>query len=368
MAIDAGRALPEALTLNEVRECLERLADLPTARLERLFVEHLDLCSYCLDAWQTGMLSRRLEALRYPPESDGEFDKRVLGSYLGAFGWLEDLRPAPMPEIANIEDVPESLREAERGRILTQPGNGGFIHGPSVNHAVAAAVLRNAYLTHASPEEQARMAIDLSSERVRTALSVLDGVCNGQDLGAILGYQFERHLIDRYPNSGLGQFILNFRQRYPLVADKITPDEDDEDIDTKESLHVLDGYALLEAAVLRENPLAYPYEVVGLPPQESDGGVAIMAEVDRLADRFDAIADLAMAEGVFQVAQGNYERAGAMLKAINDGGTPPEPDIVNTPRSGAAINLKVTLHLETTGTERVSGAGRQRRGPSPNRD
>ena len=40
-------------------------------------------------------------------------------------------------------------------------------------------------------------AIDLSSLRVPTAMSVLDGVRQGQALGALLGYRFERGLRAR---------------------------------------------------------------------------------------------------------------------------------------------------------------------------
>ena len=38
------------------------------------------------------------------------------------------------------------------------------------------------------------LAIDLSSERVRLATWLLDGVRQGQPLGALLGYRFERRL------------------------------------------------------------------------------------------------------------------------------------------------------------------------------
>ena len=70
----------------------------------------------------------------------------------------------------------------------------------------------------------------------------------------------------------------------------------------------------------------------------------------RLADTLDAIADLALAEGVFQAVQGNYDRAGGMLKAVTEGHTPPEPEIVRTPTSGTAFTQRVTLHFETGGT------------------
>jgi hypothetical protein len=62
----------------------------------------------------------------------------------------------------------------------------------------------------------------------------------------------------------------------------------------------------------------------------------------------DAVKDLALAEGVYQVAQGNYDRGGAMLKAISQGTHPPEPDIAKTPRSGAAVNHRVVLHFDPT--------------------
>jgi len=221
-----GLSRPEALSLREVRECLKALIDLPTARLERLLVEHLDLCTYRLDAWQTGCFYRRLLQQRFPRGSEDGVEARVQGIYLGAFGWLEELRPGPAPTPADLSAIPTSLHNPERdGPVFEQPDNGGFIHGPSLNHAVAAAVLRNAYLTHFDPDKPEKMAINLSSERVRTALSFLEGIRNGQELGALLGYQTERGLHDRHGDPSLNQYILLFRQKYPLVADKITPDE-----------------------------------------------------------------------------------------------------------------------------------------------
>ena len=332
----AGLALPESRHLREVRDCLAVIEGLPTARLERLFAEHLDLCSYRLDAWQGAFFTRRLESMR----GTGEQLRR--GVYLGCFGWLEDVRPGPELEPVDPEEVPIGLRN---GSIVRQRDNGGFIHGPSINHAVAAAVLRNAYLTHADEANADRMSVNLSSERVRTALSFLEGIRNGQELGALLGYQFERGLHDRHNDPSLNQFILPFRTEYPLVADKITPDESGEQIETKEARNVFDGYALLEKAVLAKNALAYPYGVDGLPAPGTTQATAIVSEVERMEASFDAIADLATAEGVFQVTQGNYDRGGAMLKAFTQGNNPPEPEIAHTPRSGLTISNRVTLHV-----------------------
>lgn len=342
-----GLNLPAAFTLREVRDSIAGLELLKTAELERLFAEHVDLCSYRLDAWQTALFAKRLERLNLLRESPIEAGPAKRGLHLGAYGWLENVRPAQAPVQVSPDEIPADLRE-DGIAVIEQPDNGGYIHGPSINHAVAAAVLRNAYLTHADQGNADHFSIKLTSDRVRTAFSFLEGVRNGQELGALLGYQFERALHDRYVVDGvaLDQFILAFRTKYPLVADKITPDEANEVIDKKEASQVVDGYALLEAVFLQDPPLQYPYGVEGLPAND---GVrqAIIAEVGRLEDTLDAIADLSLAEGVFQVTQGNYERAGAMLKALSEGNAPPEPEIVRTPRSGTVVNHKLVVHFAT---------------------
>jgi len=347
LATSEGLARPAAELLREVRSSIARLEHLTTADLERLMVEHIDLCSYRLDAWQSALFARRLTRLNQLRVNPDGGPRR--GVHLGAFGWLENVRPAPPAPVVAQEEIPESLREDDVA-VVEQPNNGGYIHAPSMNHAVAAAVLRNGYLTHATQQDADHFAVNLTSERVRTALSFLEGVRNGQELGALLGYQFERALHDRYVIDGvaLAQFILAFRKKYPLVADKVTPDSASAPIDLKESYQVVDGYALLQAVFLTAPPLGYPYGVDGLPSDPANSArQAIEAEVARLHDTLDAIADLSLAEGVFQVAQGNFARAGAMLKAMSEGQAPPEPEIVATPRGGAVVHHRIAVHLET---------------------
>ena len=355
---EPGLNLPEALSLKEVRECLQGLSGLPTARLERIFAEHIDLCSYRLDAWQTAFFNRRLQQQRFPGGDQENGEGRVKGMYLGAFGWLEDLRPTPIgaqPPQANLASLPvlshQRLAELETP-LIEKPDSGGFIHGPSLNHAVTAAVLRSAYLTHFDPAEPEKMAVNLSSRRVRTALGFLEGVRNGQSLGALLGYQFERGLREADPS--LNQYPPRFRTKYPLFADKITPDEAGRPIESKEARNVFDGLALVEAVFLREPDERedYPYGVPGLPPENSAAAAAIKNEVNRMAESFDAVADLALAEGVFQVAQGNFDRAGATLKAFTEGSNPIEPEIARTPRSGAIIMQRAVVHL-SEGSQRI---------------
>lgn len=288
----------------------------------------------------------------------------ISACYLGAFGWLENVRPAKESVSAVLSGIPTDLHNPPLdGPLIEQRNNGGFIHGPSQNHAVTAAVLRNAYLTHVKSGKPDTMAVNLSSERVRNALSFLEGIRNGQELGALLGYQLERGLHDYQPEGGrrdlaLGRYVPAFRKKYPMLADKITPTGGNGQLEPPQARLVLDGYALVEAVFLKRTSPNYPYGVDNLPRlnptdpererQLAQARIrAIRAEVERLNDTFDGIADLSLAEGIFQMTQGNFERAGAMMKALTEGGPLPEPEIASTPRSGVAITNRVALHLET---------------------
>ena len=51
----------EAAFLNSIKEALKFLSDGSSASLERIFVEHMDVCTYRLDAWQTAMFDQRLK-------------------------------------------------------------------------------------------------------------------------------------------------------------------------------------------------------------------------------------------------------------------------------------------------------------------
>ena len=59
-----------------------------------------------------------------------------------------------------------------------------------------------------------RFAIDLSSDRVRDALAILDAVREGRSLRALLGYRVERGL--REHDLELAQYILDLRRYAPL--------------------------------------------------------------------------------------------------------------------------------------------------------
>src|SRR6202007_2492927 len=104
------------------------------------------------------------------------------------------------------EALPESLRPGrdDKGALLEEddvapPGGGpvrtigsrrgGFTHAPSINHAAAGALLRNAYLTNSDEMQAEVLSNNLSSDRVRRAQFMLEGMRNGQPIEALLGYQ-----------------------------------------------------------------------------------------------------------------------------------------------------------------------------------
>lgn len=364
-----GEFIPTVLTLrnpylNTQIEAIERLQHAPTARLERAFAEHVDCCTNRLDAWWLGLVNVQLEVMRTlrgtadagggnGDGADGDEGDDVVrrgGCYLGAYGWVEDLRPDH--RVLQPVELPPELQP-----IFDKPGQAplgidahsfGYIHAPSLDHAVTAAVLRNGYLANATPSNPDSLSVNLSSHRVRLAMGVIEGMRNGQSLGALLGYQLERGLHDR-PGLFLDSVIFELRGRFPLVANRFnTTRVTDGAIQAVEARNVVDGLALVQhVAAQTGDDRLYPWGLDDDLPDIADATsrAAIDAEVARIADINDAVADLAMAESVYQVVRGNYDRAASTLDAYSKGNFPPIPEVVQTPRSGVTLTHRVGIHL-----------------------
>ena len=151
--------------------------------------------------------------------------------------------------MVNLRPAPPATRETtpagETGEFFRPADNPGFSHAPSLGQAATVAVLRSGHLTHADGEAKDLLAIDLSSERVRLAEWLLDGVRQGQPLGALLGYRFERRLHE----AGLDYFISFFREAAPLVAKKLEAASDasvagDPPAESIAARNVVDGLVL----------------------------------------------------------------------------------------------------------------------------
>jgi hypothetical protein len=268
----------------------------------------LDAFSYRLDAWYTARASRRLERFRA---------KQPEGIYVGAFGWVENLKPD------------------------NRPDSSGHVFAPSLAQAATAAILRSGFLAN---HEQGAFNIDLRSKRTRRAMDLLAGLTADQPLAALYGYRLERALRDQE----LGKLIWPMRLAYPWrPAGEDASEEPKEAVSARD---VVDGVSFLSdwadpaKAIARlrgvnldeghENPFKR------LPKADWETFRAAVEEVRELAD---AASDLLMAEGIYQIVQGNFERAGAAIAVADKQALPIEPQVVRTPRDGVGYVQRLAV-------------------------
>ena len=304
--------------LGELRAALAHLQGLPPATLERLLAGTLDVASHRVDAWITSLASRRLAALRA---------QRPAGLRLGGYGWVLNLKPS-------VTQTRVPTPAGETGDVFAMGEDSGFVHAPSVTQAQTAALLRNAHLAHSRADAPDLFAVDLSSRRVRLARMLFDGVRQGQPLGALLGYLFERRLHELR----LDGLIDDFRLLAPLDPVNAAPDPRPAELIA--ARNVVDGLRLREVhqRVIVRGEMATP-EVRSLLTR----GAAALAVLE---DAVDAVSDAAVAESAHQAVQGNVVRTGTTLQAIASGeAPPPELDVARTPRSGLAVSHRVVVLL-----------------------
>ncbi|MCU1265913.1 MAG: uncharacterized protein JWM21_2231 [Acidobacteria bacterium] len=338
---------PDLKPLSEFRSSLAHLKSLEVDKLEKLMTGTLDLCSHRLDAWITSFATKRLRDM--PSASPS-------GVLFGGYGWVMNLKPAdPQIKVAGLPGEPDP--------VFQPANNPGFVHTPSLTQASAVAILRSGHLSHGGATAETPndlLSIDLSSERVRLATWLLDGVRQGQPLGALLGYRFERGL----QQVKKAQFLPTFRELAPLVARKLEQANQSGGAQPVEAIaanNVVDGLALLRRWQKGRSATAPPQwttdtipfgQAVGqqkikLPPPDPSNleFKAILVELVALETAVDALSDALMAESVYQVVRGNPLRAAATAESIAGGETPPpELEIIRTPRTGIALTHRlVTL-------------------------
>jgi hypothetical protein len=207
------------------------------------------------------------------------------------------------------------------------------VHAPSLAQAATAAVLRAGHLAHAVRDPHGTaLAVDLSSSRVRTALGLLDGVRQGQPLGALLGYRTERMLHERGAHTAVE--VVRRLAPPPVVTAAGTPEGlPPSSVCDGLALSRLDRSAVLAATAPGDRPTI--------------GNV-----LDSLLDAVDAVSDLLLAESVHQIVSGNPDRAAGALDTLNRGeGAMAVPQVVSTPRTGTTITHRclVLLGADTPG-------------------
>ncbi|MFC9392617.1 hypothetical protein ACFTWS_05550 [Streptomyces sp. NPDC057027] len=329
-----GTERPWSVRLAEMDSALQYLAGRVKAwdrrgdafgPVERLLGESLDLVSHRLDAWITSLATARLHALR---------KRRPAGVQLGAYGWVENLSRHP----------------GRRSR--------GWVLAPSIPQAATAAILRSGALSH--PTDPGAFAVDLSSRRMRVAMTVVDGMAQGQPLGALLGYRLERRLHDEReradaPPTELDRFIAPLRAKWSVQPAQHPGAGAQEFIGPHD---VTDGARLAEVPV--QQVVDYLKTQAGTTAMSHDEEVVVRRHLEALRDDLDAVADLLLAESVHQLANGNPDRAAATMESLAAGGQPPpRPQVLDTPRRGVPVGHRV-LVVVPEGTARAAGwAGAQ---------
>ncbi|MGZ5904624.1 MAG: hypothetical protein ACXWKQ_04685, partial [Reyranella sp.] len=317
---------PATASLGDFRRSLIHLKDRDSETLQYLMQGTLDLSSHRLDAWITSFATKRLATMTAGAPQ---------GAYVGAYGWVEKLRPTPASSVTAVTTLPAG----EPGPLVTRNNDPGFIHAPSMIHAAAAALLRNAHLgPNGTPASDSPFAIDLSSRRAREAERLLDGLRQGQPLGALLGFRFERGLHD----IELDIAIAGLRKLSPLAARPL--DDGGGATEAIAANNVVDGLDLARKWQSNQQTVLDAAHPPNTPPFTQDQINGLTRELTALADAIDGLSDALTAEAAYQVARGNTSRVASTLAAIAQGDAPPpELEVIRTPRTGTALTHRLMV-------------------------
>ena len=163
-------------------------------------------------------------------------------------------------------------------------------------------------------------AIELSSRRVREASRLLDGVRQGQPLGALLGYRVERRLHETVVDNGrtMDRFIAPLRswRRSSRAPPPRRPGRSRRSPPTTSSTAWCCTAGGKRSAAWSSRRCT----AAGLGTSDLS---AISSILDRLGDAIDGLSDALTAETAYQMVRGNTSRTASTLTAIAQGDAPP---------------------------------------------
>jgi len=297
---------PKLADLKALQAALVRLAKSDPADVDPTLRAYLGACSHRLDAWFTSLAGRQLNDVRA---------QRPAGTHVGGFGYVEGLRP---------EQTPDSL---------------GYVLGPSLAQAATAGILRSGYLAQQATGTES-LDVDLSSERVEVALELMRGVVEGVPLSVLLGYRIERALRD----AALSVLILPLRTVFPLRTPP-APETPGGPVESTPPNNVTDAVELLERWEAGRAAVLQAVRVAASLPVGDPKLTALAVQVDLLADTYDAIADVVLAEAVHQIVRGQPERAQAATRFLDRQEPPVEPEITTSPRTSTGYVQRCVVAL-----------------------
>jgi hypothetical protein len=358
---------------------LEHIESFDEKEIERILAEAVDLSTHRIDAWIQGLFAKRLQEIRRRRTSKFGGQTFDEGTYIAAYGYVENL-------FKNEQDDQDAVATSAAGNMPD-----AFIPAHSIGHAITSAILYNGYYINKIQNQNTvrnRSAVNLSSKRIRKALSVLKGVRAGSQLGMILGQEFERGLIDSAvyglaPESNLllDIYVYRLRKKFPLRisnGDLLQPNQ-------VQAGEYLDGLALLDHVshhlsvelnqgvsildVLTDNILTSFSSLEldselelspSLSAQKQNELRIIAFYLNEMAETLDALSDLMISEGVFQIVNGNSIRAAASLDLFSNAGIA-EPDIINSPQRLNYFQNRVIVNYPATGNSSWSMSNNPRR-------
>lgn len=290
--------------------------------------EFLDLFTYRIDAWFSGIL----DYIRT--------NNQLTPSFLGAYGWVFDLNEG------------NSKSDSDH-----------FILAPSLQHALSAAVLRSAYTKSIKDKQDSHICVNLSSMRVRQALKLIDGIRTGMSMSVVLGCDLERYLHDASNLYGvkLDKHIYQLRELFPQIID-IDPQSSNAN---SYIMQVINGEALLDTIIKHENwkweqPTSKWLEtnessidwIRGLDLKDEKEKSVFFKIIERLMDSYDALNDLLLSEGVHRLVMGDKESFAAIGNFIAKGkASLPEPELLKFPSEKVAVVHKSGLVLPQSKSE-----------------
>ncbi len=315
------------------RDALAPLAGISTDRRAVLAGEIIDCASHRYDAWVTSLATARLAGMQASKQ----------GNQIGAWGAVRGIQRRQVTTVPASDSVPDGT--------VTDPSSGGFVMAPSPRQASTAGVLRAAWRAHGGPSggALAPFATVLTSTAVRRALTIAEGMRNGQKLGALLGYLLERGIHDA---SGVGGIeidwvVFELRRQYPLKVDTI----DNAPQASAERL-VADGWKLAQVetktpgAVVAAVPA--PPTGAGQPTFGPAEKSALQSVISNVVAALDSFTDLGLAESMYQLAGANLERAAAAADMMGRASSPPDVfESMATPRGGRGIEQRLVVTFGT---------------------
>ena len=309
------------------RDALPAIGGIATERRAVLTGEIIDCASHRYDAWVTSLATSRLTEMR---------SAKSLGNQVGAWGSVGRVQRRQLTAVAATATIPD-------GTVTDETG-GGFVMAPSPRQASAAGVLRAAWRAHggASGGALAPFAIGLTSTAVRWALSLADGMRNGQQLGALLGYLLERGIHDASGANGveIDWVVYELREQYPLKVD--TTDNAGQ---ANAQRLVADGWKIAQVEVKTPGAVVAavpPLSGAGAPAFGTAAKSALQVVLDDVVAALDALADLGLSESMYQLAGSNLERAAAASDMMGRATAPPDVfESAATPRGGRGIEQRL---------------------------